>query len=141
MFKFSSVVQSCSILCDPMDRSTLGFPVHQLPSLLKLMIIKSVMPANLLILWRPLLLLPSIFPSISVFSESALCRVAKELELQDWFPLQLTDLIFFDWFLHIFYLLVNKIPFSGIELNTTFSIKCDLFFPDIPQSHHHVFIR
>ena len=32
-----------------------------------------MMPTNLLILWRPLLLLPSIFPSISVFSESALC--------------------------------------------------------------------
>ena len=52
-------------------------------SLLKLMSIELVMPSNHLILCRPLLLLPSIFPSISVFSESALCRVAKELELQD----------------------------------------------------------
>ena len=43
-------------------------------SLLKLMSIKSVMPSNHLILCRPLLLLPSIFPSIKVFSnESALC--------------------------------------------------------------------
>ena len=43
-------------------------------SLLKLMSIKSVMPSNHLILWCPLLLLPSIFPSIRVFSsESALC--------------------------------------------------------------------
>ena len=43
-------------------------------SLLKLMSIKSVMPSNHLILCRPLLLLPSIFPSIGVFSnESALC--------------------------------------------------------------------
>ena len=42
-------------------------------SLLKLMSIESVMPANHLILCRPLLLLPSIFPSIRVFSnESAL---------------------------------------------------------------------
>ena len=43
-------------------------------SLLKLMSIKSVMPSNHLILCRPLLFLPSIFPSISVFSkESVLC--------------------------------------------------------------------
>ena len=43
-------------------------------SLLKLMSIKSVMPPNQLILCRPLLLLPSIFPSIRVFSnKSVLC--------------------------------------------------------------------
>ena len=43
-------------------------------SLLKLMSIESVMPSNHLILWHPLLLLPSIFPRIRVFSnESALC--------------------------------------------------------------------
>ena len=43
-------------------------------SLFKLMSIKSVMPSNSLVLCRPLLLLPSIFPSIRVFSnESALC--------------------------------------------------------------------
>ena len=43
-------------------------------SLPKLMSIESVMPSNYLILCRPLLLLPSIFPSIRVFSsESALC--------------------------------------------------------------------
>ena len=43
-------------------------------SLLKLMSIESVMPSNHLILCRPLLLLPSIFPSIGAFSnESALC--------------------------------------------------------------------
>ena len=42
-------------------------------SLLKLMSIESVMPSNHLILWRPLLLLPAIFPSIRVFAnESAL---------------------------------------------------------------------
>ena len=41
-------------------------------SLPKLMSIESVMPSNHLILCRPLLLLPSVFPSIRVFSESAL---------------------------------------------------------------------
>ena len=43
-------------------------------SLLKLMSIESVMPSNHLVLCRPLLLLPSIFPNIRVFAnESALC--------------------------------------------------------------------
>ena len=52
-------------------------------SLLKLMSIESVMPSNHLILCHPLLLLPSIFPSISIFSnESALHQVAKVLEFQ-----------------------------------------------------------
>ena len=58
-----------------MDCSTPGLPVHhQLMELLKPMSIESVMPSNHLILCHPLLLLPSIFPSIRVFSnESALC--------------------------------------------------------------------
>ena len=60
-----------------MYRSRLGLPVHhQLPnsqSLLKRMSIESVMPSNHLILCCPLLLPPSIFPNIRVFSsESAL---------------------------------------------------------------------
>ena len=52
-------------------------------SLLKLMSIESVMSSNHLILCRPLLLLPAVFPSISIFSiESALCiRWPKVLEL------------------------------------------------------------
>ena len=58
-----------------MDCSTPGFPGHhQIPDLLKLMSIKSVMPSNHLILYRPLLLLLSVFSSIRVFSnESVLC--------------------------------------------------------------------
>ena len=57
-----------------MNCSTPGLPVHhQLRSLPKPMSIESVMPSNHLILCCPLLLLPSIFPSIRVFSdESAL---------------------------------------------------------------------
>ena len=44
-------------------------------SLLKLMSIESVMPSNNLILCRPLLLLPSIFPSIGVFSNESALRI------------------------------------------------------------------
>jgi len=64
-----SVTLSCPTLCDPMDCSMPGFPVlHHLLGLLKLMSIESVMPTNHLILCRPLLLLPSVFPSIRIFS-------------------------------------------------------------------------
>ena len=63
----SSVTQSCRTLCDPMDCSTPGLPVHhRAPELLKLMSIELVMPSNHLIFC---LFLPSIFPSIRVFSK------------------------------------------------------------------------
>ena len=45
------------------------------PSLLKLMSIESVMPSNHLILCHPLLLLPSVFPSIRVFSNESVLRI------------------------------------------------------------------
>ena len=59
---------------DPMDCSTPAFPgLHNLPELAQLMPTESMMPSSHLILCHPLLLLPSVFPSITVFSiESAL---------------------------------------------------------------------
>ena len=48
-------------------------------SLLKLMSIESVMPSNHLILCRPLLLLPSIFPSIRVFSNESALHIRASL--------------------------------------------------------------
>ena len=72
-------------------------------SLIKLMSIESVMPSNHLILYCPLLLLPSIFASIRVFpSESALpirgprswsFSFSLPMNIQDWFSLGLTGLI------------------------------------------------
>jgi len=56
-------------LCDSMDCSMPGLSVlHHLPELAQFMYIKSVIPSNHLILCHPLLLLPSIFPSIRVFT-------------------------------------------------------------------------
>ena len=69
--QFSSVSPSCLTPCNPMDCSTVH---HQLPSLLKLMSIESVMPSKDLILCRPLLL-PSIFLSIRVFSNESSLRI------------------------------------------------------------------
>ena len=55
-----------------MDYSTPGFPVlHYLPEFAQFMSIESVMLSNCLILCHPLLLLPSIFPSIRVFSNES----------------------------------------------------------------------
>ena len=70
-----SVTKSCSTLFTLMDCSIPGFPVlHYLPRLLRLMSIESVMPSNRLILCHPLLLLPSVFPSIRGFpNELTVC--------------------------------------------------------------------
>ena len=74
--QFSSVQSLSRVrLCDPMDRSMPGLPVHHSWSLPKLMSIESVMLSNHLILCCPLLLLPSIFPSIRVFSNESVLRI------------------------------------------------------------------
>ena len=74
--QFSSVTQSCPTLCDPMNCSTPGLPVHhQLLESTKPMSIELVMPSNHLILSHPLLLLPLIFPSIRVFSNESAIRI------------------------------------------------------------------
>ena len=75
VYQFSSVAQSCPTLCDPMNRSTPGLPVHhQLPEFTQThvhQVSDAIQPS---ILGRPLLLLPLIPPSIRVFSnESTLC--------------------------------------------------------------------
>ena len=71
---FSSVAQSRPTLCDPMTAAHQASLSITNWSLLKLMSIESVMPSNHLIFCHPLLLPPSIFPSIKVFSnESVLC--------------------------------------------------------------------
>ena len=84
-----------------------SLPITNSRSLLKLMSIKSVMPSNYLILCHPLFLLPSILPSIRVFSnESALhirwpkywsfsFNISFPMNIQDWFPLEWTGWIFF----------------------------------------------
>ena len=70
-----SVTQLCPILCDPMDCSTPGFPFHhQLPEPIQTDVHRIDDAIQTSHFCRPLLLLPSIFPSIRVFSnESVLC--------------------------------------------------------------------
>ena len=74
--QFSSVVQSCQNLCGPMDCSTPGFPVHQKhPEFAQTHVLRVSDGINHLILSHPLLLLPSIFPSIRVFSNDSVLRI------------------------------------------------------------------
>ena len=106
--QFSSVAQLCLTLCNPKNCNTPGFPVHhQLPELAQTHVhqVGGVMPSNHLILCCPLLLWPSIFPSIRVFSnESVLCikwsntgasasASVLPMSIQDWFPLGWTGWI------------------------------------------------
>ena len=70
--QFSSVAQSYLTLWDPMGCSMPGCPLHhQLPEFTQ----SHVMPSNQLILCCPLLILPSIFPSITVFSNASGLRI------------------------------------------------------------------
>ena len=97
--------QSCPTLCDPMDCITPGFPVlHCLPELLKPMFIESVMPSSHLVLCRPLLLLPSIFPSIRVCTNESVLLIRWPKYWSFSFSISLSSeysgLIYFriDWF-------------------------------------------
>ena len=72
----SSVAQSCPVLCDPSTAALqASLSITNSQSLPKLMSTESVMPSSHLILWHPLLLLPSIFPNIKVFSNESALRM------------------------------------------------------------------
>ena len=74
--QFSSVTQLCTTLCDPMDCSIPGLlSITNSWRLLKLMSIELVMPSNHLILCCPLLLLPSIFPTVRVFPDESVLHI------------------------------------------------------------------
>ena len=79
-------------------QASLSFIISQ--SLLKLMSIEYVLPSNHLILCCPLLLPPSIFPSIRLFSNESVLRIrcgasasVLPVNIQDWFPLGWTGWI------------------------------------------------
>ena len=72
----SSVAQLCPILCYPMAAARqASLSITNSLSLIKLLSIESVMPSNYIILCRPLLLLPSVFPNIRVFSSQSALQI------------------------------------------------------------------
>ena len=75
-YQFSSVTQSCPTLCDPMNCSTPGLPVHhQLPEFTQTPAHRVGDAIGHFVLCRPLLLLPLIPPSIRVFSNEFTFRM------------------------------------------------------------------
>ena len=105
-FCFCLVTKLCLILCNPMDCSSSGFLFFTISrSLLKLMSTELVMLSNHHILCYPLLLLPSIVPSIRVFQmcqlfvsggqriEASASASVLPMNIQGWRTLGLTGLI------------------------------------------------
>ena len=104
-FQLSSVTQLGPTICNPHRLQHPRLPVHyQLPSLLKLTSIKLMMPSSHLILCRPLLLMPFIFPSIRVFSNESVLHIRWPKHWSFSFSIspsnEYSGLIFFriDWF-------------------------------------------
>ena len=105
VIKFSSVAQLCSTLCDPMECSTPGFPVHHHLLEFAQIHVHWIGDAINLILCRLLLLPPSVFPNIRVFSNDWLFASGGQtigasvsvsvlpMNIQGWFPLGLIGLI------------------------------------------------
>ena len=73
--QFSSVAQLCPTLCDPMNLSMPGLPVHQQFPEFTQTSIESVLPSSHLILCCPLLIPPSTFPGIRFFSNESVLRI------------------------------------------------------------------
>ena len=127
--QFSSLAQVSSALCDPMDCSTPGFPVHhQLPEFAQTHVHWSVMPSNHL----P----PSIFPSIRVFSNDSVFHIrwlnigvsasasVLPTNTKDWFPWGWTDWISlqFKGLSWVFSnTTVQKHQFFGVQLSLWFN--------------------
>ena len=91
-FQFSSVTQSCQTLCDPMDCSMPGSPVHHLlPEVAQTHFHCVTDAIQLLILCRPLLLLTSNFPSIRVFSKESVLHIRWPKPWSCGFSISLSD--------------------------------------------------
>ena len=103
MVQFSSVAQSCPTLCDPMDHSTPGFPVHpQLPELAQNHVHRvsdAIQPFHPLSSCLQSFLASGSFPMSQFFTSGSqsigVSAAASVLQMnsQDWFPLGLTGLI------------------------------------------------
>ena len=124
--QFCSATQSYPTLCEPMDCSMPGFPIHhQLPELLKLKSIESVMPSNHLILCHPFCFCPQSFPEAESFLTSQffasggqnIGASASATVLWGWFHLGLTGLmsLLFKGLSRVFSSTIRKPQFFGAQ--------------------------
>ena len=122
-----AVAQSCLTLCDPMDCNTPDFPVHhQLPELMNTHAHRVSGAINHLILCLPLLLLPSFFLSIGVFSnESGLHNrwpkywsfsfsISSSSNIQDRFPFSFFFFKKQDYLVNLFWLVQRVRQLRGL---------------------------
>ena len=127
--QFSSVAQSCQLFVTPWTTACQdSLSITNSWSLLKFMSIESVMPSNHLILCHPLLLLPSIFPSIKVFSNESVLPIRWSkywkfssasvllMNIQDWSPLGWTGWI--------------SLQSKGLSRVFSNTVQMDQFFSD-----------
>ena len=131
------VIQSLSpTLYSPMDCSMPGFlSITNSQGLLKLMSIESMMPSNHLILCCPLLFLPSIFPSIRVFSNELALRIRWPKYWSFSFSIspsnEFSGLISvrIDWFhLHVVQGTLKSLSSTTVQKHQFFSIQPSLWF-------------
>ena len=134
-----SVAQSCPTPCDPIDYSMPGlFVPHHLPKLPKFMSTALVMPSSHLILWHPLLFLPSIFPSIRNFPNESTVGIRWPKSWSFSFSISPANeysrliSIKIDWF----YPLLSK-GLSGVLSSTTVQRHLFLGTPPSLQSSSH----
>ena len=141
-----SVAQLCTTLCDPMDCSMPGFLFFTISrSWLKLMSIELMMPPNHLILCCPLLLLPSIFPSIRIFSNELALRIRWPKYQSFSFSISLSNeysgLVSFrmDWFdfLAVQGILKSLLQHHSLKASI---LQCSTFFM-VQLSHPHMTTR
>ena len=139
-----SVQFSCSVLFNSATpwttASQASLSITNYQSLLKLMLIKSVMPPNHFILYHPLLLWPSIFPSIRVFSNESVLRIrwpkywsfsfniSPSNEHAGWYPLGWTG-----------WISLQSKGLSRVSSNTTVQ-KHQFFSAQLSLSHIHTWL-
>ena len=101
-----SVAKLCLTFCDPMDCTIPGSSIlHSLSEFAQIHVIESVMPTNHLIFYFPLLLLPSIFPSIRFcYNNSAHCIMWPK-----YWSFQLQHQ-YFQWTFWVDFILSNTLP-------------------------------
>ena len=151
LIQLSSVAQFVRLFANPWTEAhQASLSITNSQSLLKLISIRSVIPSNHLILCRPLLLPPSIFPCIRVFSNESVRHIrwpkywsfnfsiSPSSEIRDWFPLGCTGWISLQskGLSRVFSnTIVQKHPFFGDSHPITVTFKNVLKFSSILSLH------
>ena len=140
-----SVTKLCLTLCNPVDCSTPGFPVlHYILELAQTRVHRVGDVSNHLILCHPLLLLPSIFPSIRVFSNKSVLHIRWPEAWSFSFSISPSNaysgLISFrmDWFDLLLSKGLSRVSSPAQQFKSTNFLVPSLLYPYQPISHPHM---